>query len=97
MRTQKASAKKISDKTIAIKLYNNIVDKLLRDYPDQYEKKNDYVIKDLIGNCHKYIEDIEWIELWFLKLLKPKAYKLFIQRLKDGYSYYYAIKELRTK
>ena len=38
--------------------------------------------KELIYSVHKYINKLELIELWFLKLFKPKSYKLFIDNLK---------------
>lgn len=52
--------------------------------------------KDLIYSVHKCISELEWIEIWFLKLLKPKAYVNFINNLKRGYSYWAALKELRS-
>ena len=53
--------------------------------------------EQLIRSVHMPKEDIEWTELFFLKLFKPKSFKLFIERLQKGYSYYYAIKNLRLK
>lgn len=53
--------------------------------------------KLLIKSIQELISPLELIELYMLKILKPKSFKRYIDKLDMGYSHWAAKKELKWK
>ena len=51
--------------------------------------------KTLIKSVQEWMSPLELIELYMLKILKPKSFKRYIDKLDMGYSHWAAKKELK--